>query len=122
MVSAKVNKRKTVRKRIIRNILIGLGVIAVFAIGAAGAYFLVPYFLNNNQPTENIAPSTEPQPEPEPVVVLPDRIDFQPVVDSWAGSVSGNRSVLIYDLDRDEIVGEYNPKERYNTEIGRAHV
>ncbi|MBR2766873.1 serine hydrolase [Candidatus Saccharibacteria bacterium] len=115
MVSAKANKRKTVRKRIFRNILIGLGVIAVFAIGAAGAYFLVPCFVNNNQPTENIAPSTEPQPEPEPTVVLPDRIDFQPVVDSWAQGVSGNRSVLIYDLDRDEVVGEYNPKESYNT-------
>ena len=115
MVSAKANKRKTVRKRIIRNILIGLGVIAVFAIGAAGAYFLVSYFLNNNQPTESITPSAEPQPEPEPTVVLPDRIDFQPVVDSWAGSVSGNRSVLIYDLDRSEVVGEYNSRENYNT-------
>lgn len=43
------------------------------------------------------------------------KVDFQPVVDEWAASVGGNRSVLIYDLERDEVVGEYNPKEDYGT-------
>lgn len=51
--------------------------------------------------------------EMEPV--LPERIDFQGLVDEWVDSVGGNRSVLIYDLERDEIVGSYNPDESYNT-------
>lgn len=36
------------------------------------------------------------------------RVDFQPVVDSWVASVGGTKAVLIYDLDLDEVVGEYN--------------
>lgn len=43
------------------------------------------------------------------------KVDFQPVVDDWVGSVKGNRSVLIYDLDNEEVVGQYNAKEAYNT-------
>lgn len=46
---------------------------------------------------------------------LPEKIDFQEVVETWAGSVGGNRSVLIYDLDRGETVGSYNPLEDYGT-------
>ena len=41
-------------------------------------------------------------------------VDFQPIVDEWAGSLRGNRSVLIYDLDTDEIVGSFNPDEFYS--------
>ena len=44
-----------------------------------------------------------------------EEINFQPVVDKWAASVKGNRSVLIYDLDLDKTVGEYNIKEPYST-------
>ena len=42
-------------------------------------------------------------------------INFQPVIDNWINSTSGIRSVLIYDLDRDEMVGAYNPDLSYNT-------
>ena len=42
-------------------------------------------------------------------------INFQPVIDNWINSTSGIRSVLIYDLDRDEMVGTYNPDLSYNT-------
>lgn len=52
---------------------------------------------------------------PEITEVKPEKIDFQPVVDEWVKSVSGNKSVLIYDLDRDELAGSYNTKEDYNT-------
>ena len=41
-------------------------------------------------------------------------INFQPVIDNWINSTSGIRSVLIYDLDRDEMVGAYNPDLSYN--------
>lgn len=44
-----------------------------------------------------------------------EKIDFQPVVDAWASSTGGEKSVYIYDLDRDEIVGDYNSSAQYNT-------
>ncbi len=42
-------------------------------------------------------------------------IDFQSVIDEWIKTVSGNKSVLIYDLDLDKAVGSYNLEEDYNT-------
>lgn len=47
--------------------------------------------------------------------VKPEKIDFQPVVNEWVKSVGGTKSVLIYDLDRDEVAGSYNTEENYNT-------
>lgn len=49
-------------------------------------------------------PVEEPKPEP---------VDFQGVVDEWVASVGGNKSVVIYDLDREEISAEYNTGEDY---------
>jgi len=48
-------------------------------------------------------------------VVLPEKIDLQPVVNEWISSISGRASVMIYDLDRNEIIGEYNSTELFNT-------
>lgn len=42
-------------------------------------------------------------------------VDFQSVVDSWVQSVSGNRSVYIYDLNLDKLAGSYNVSEDYGT-------
>lgn len=53
-------------------------------------------------------------PESEPVKTIKE-INFQTVVENWAKSVNGNRSVLIYDLDLNKVVGEYNTGENYNT-------
>lgn len=50
----------------------------------------------------------------EPEAILKE-VDFQPVVDTWVKTVGGNKSILIYDLDLDKVVGEYNIKENYNT-------
>ncbi len=69
----------------------------------------------NDKNDEDASIQTEPLPEPEPTNVIPEKIDFQPLVESWASSVGGNRSVLVYDLDREELVGSYNPDESYNT-------
>lgn len=44
-----------------------------------------------------------------------EKIDFQPLVDEWVKSAGGNKSVLIYDLDRDEVAGSHNTEENYNT-------
>lgn len=46
---------------------------------------------------------------------LPAKIDFQSVIESWAAEAGGKKSVVIYDLDRDEAVGEYNADATYNT-------
>ena len=45
--------------------------------------------------------------------LMPDKIDFQSTVDEWAKTITGSRSVLIYDLDRDEVAGAYNSSENY---------
>lgn len=45
---------------------------------------------------------------------LPVKVDFQSVVDAWVRSVGGNKSVVIYDLEREEVVGAYNTKTTYN--------
>lgn len=46
---------------------------------------------------------------------LPARVDFQGTVDMWAEGVDGEKSVLIYDIERDEMVGQYNADAQYNT-------
>ncbi|MBR3169357.1 serine hydrolase [Candidatus Saccharibacteria bacterium] len=45
--------------------------------------------------------------------ILP--IDFQPIIDKWAGGLKGTATVLIYDLDLDRKTAEYNIAENYNT-------
>ena len=45
----------------------------------------------------------------------PEKIDFQPVVDAWVNSTSGDKSVVIYDLDLDEVVGSYNAEASFGT-------
>ena len=135
MASKKANKRKTVNTRTTRSsskkasksdshshafrntILIITATILTILI-AIGVFFVLKYYFYDNKLDVDgsngvIEPTSEP--EKKEAVILPDRIDFQPVVDSWANTINGNRSVLIYDLERDEVVGEYNSTESYNT-------
>lgn len=42
-------------------------------------------------------------------------VDLQPTVDEWAASTGGTRSVLIYDLDAEQIAASYNPNQQYST-------
>lgn len=58
--------------------------------------------------------SQEPETPPEPEITLKE-VDFQPVIDAWANTVSGNKSILIYDLDLDKENASYNVAENYNT-------
>lgn len=62
--------------------------------------------------SEEPKPPEEPE-EPEAPKLI--EIDFQPVVDSWLSTTGGNRSVMVYDLDLQKIVGSYNATENYNT-------
>lgn len=43
------------------------------------------------------------------------RVDFQPLVNSWVSSVGGKKGVMIYDLMAGEVVGEYNVDEKFAT-------
>ncbi len=105
-------KKKGKTKKIILLFLLGI----LTALIAVGIGFLIRNFIQNQPIPEEDVEIDEPVViEEEEKKVLPERIDFQPLVDEWAESVSGNRSVLIYDLERDEIVGSYNPDESYNT-------
>lgn len=65
-------------------------------------------------PAEPEEPETPiyPEPEVEPTYT---KFDFQPVIDQFINSTTGNRSVIVYDVERDEIAGEYNPAQAYNT-------
>jgi len=56
---------------------------------------------------------TEAPPDIEPV--LPEAVSFQPTIDEWVKTVGGDKSILIYDLNRNEIAGEYNTAEKYST-------
>jgi hypothetical protein len=41
--------------------------------------------------------------------------NFQPAIDTFVQNTTGNRSVLIYDIERKENVGSYNVTEAYGT-------
>ena len=112
MVSGKTTKRKTL-------MIFGIiGCFLIVAFSVFGILFVVNHGWQSDEPPvpdEPDAPVEPVEPKPEPEPVKPDLIDFQPVVDEWASSVSGNRSVIVYDLERDEMVGSYNTEEDYNT-------
>lgn len=61
---------------------------------------------------ENTEDSEDLELEEEPEILM---VDFQSVIDDWTKTVGGNKSVLVYDLDLDKLVGAYNPEETYNT-------
>ncbi|MBO4813288.1 serine hydrolase [Candidatus Saccharibacteria bacterium] len=113
MVSKSPNQHKTVKTNIV--LLVSLLFIFVFA-GALISCYIIKGINDNTSPDPDTSIyEAEPEPEPEPEPVLPPAISFQTVIDDWANSVGGPKSVIIYDLDRDEIVGEFNPDESYNT-------
>lgn len=113
MVLKSADKRETVTGRILFVVLLGI-MVATFT---AVMLFLVKAL--GEEPVNEVvveeAAEDVVEPEPEPEVVLPEKVDFQPVVDEWAASVGGNRSVMIYDLERDELAGVYNEDESYQT-------
>lgn len=64
--------------------------------------------------SENTPVTEVPSESETGVEELPDAVTaWQGVVEKWAASVSGNKSVLIYDLDREEVAASYNTSEKY---------
>lgn len=120
MVYRKIDKRKAVnRTRDKSSFIIFLALLGLFVM----SFTLIIFCLASpNSDTEDVAqldteesasvPSAETEVEEEKEI---EKIDFQPIVDEWADSMGGNKSVLIYDLDRDEVAAEYNTEEYYNT-------
>lgn len=121
MVYRKIDKRKAVNRvtRDKSSLVVFLTLLGLFVM----SFTLIIFCLASpNSDTEDVAqldteesasvPSAETEVEEEKEI---EKIDFQPIVDEWADSIGGNKSVLIYDLDRDEIVAEYNTEEYYNT-------
>lgn len=111
---AETDKRKALKTQLL--IIIPLSVIflaAIVCILLISFFYKGPSYSNNDS-TSVIPLDTEII---EDVDELPDiqPIDFQPIVDEWVQSVKGNRSVLIYDVELDELVASYNPTENYNT-------
>ena len=113
MVYRKTNERKTIIEKSNLFILISLLGILVATCTLVGIILINDFS----------------KPEPEPVNLEPESIiteevdlepsypliDFQPVVDDFVRNNSGNKSIVIFDLENNETVGVYNPDETYNT-------
>lgn len=98
-----------------RFILISLIFVLTATVAICGMYIIKGLTTEQPAKSEDTSVKPEPEPEPEPEPVLPDAINFQSVVDNFINSTSGNRSVIVYDLERNELAGEYNTTEDYNT-------
>lgn len=114
MVAYEASKRKTLTDSFSgKYLFLGL----IFCLAATTILVVLSIISGLNAPKPCSEPEEEPTPvlpetEPEPEYQA---IDFQPVVDQFVNSTTGNRSVLIYDVERDEMVGQYNPTEDYGT-------
>ena len=120
MVLRPANKSATVGKSDTESTVLMVVLLAILtATATLVLYYLVAGLRENNTTiTENIVIDEADESayvSPEITEIEPEKIDFQPVVDEWINLVGGNKSVLIYDLDRDEIVGSYNTTKRYDT-------
>lgn len=119
MVPEQTSERTSVKpKKIPEKILVPLLYILIIGTFIL-ACFLIKYYKNigdwmseNSQipVTEEISVSEE-----NTEVAQVKEIDFQPIIDDWASSTGGKKSVLIYDLENGKTVGAYNTNESYST-------
>lgn len=108
-----------------KSVLVVSFAVGILLIGACvfGITYSICKILENNRSESAVEPdedssgsSDDPAKEPEEPEKPPIKeVDFQPVIDNWVKTVGGNRSVLVYDLNLNKIVGSYNSKENYNT-------
>ncbi len=128
MVSGKTNKSKTIKsssriknntKNKSKSTFKFFVCLILISIAIAGIVFLTLSFLFRDNSKmrlddENTFEETDKR-TGEEIVNLPNVINFQSVIDNWSRTTGGSKSVLVYDLDRDEMVGEYNSDEAYLT-------
>lgn len=115
MVHRKTDECATVIKK--TNLFVLASLLGVLVAVSTLVGILVVRGLISSQP----APSS---PNPEPEVINPEEetedeeyslIDFQPIVDDFVNSTSGKRGVIVYDLENEQIVGEYDSTSVHNT-------
>ncbi len=117
--SAKASKRS--RKPSAETVLLFTFLLLVIIIGGLTAKLLNEQTESAEQ-VDTSAEATEVEPNSSASEIadetsekLPEKIDFQDIIDTWAAKTSGKKSVLIYDLEREEVVGEYDADHNYNT-------
>lgn len=120
MVPKQINGRKTVKKLDTepRALMVILLAILTASLTLVIYYFVMELKEESTSVPENITileDEAGAQQSSEKTEVEIEKINFQPIIDKWVNSAGGNKSVLIYDLDRDEMAGEYNATEKYNT-------
>lgn len=82
---------------------------------ALTTFYIFRFFTSPSEPKSDLsAPLSSPTPTPQESQ-LPPLINFQPTVDAWANSISGNKSVIIYDLDLNQTVASLNPTKNFST-------
>lgn len=109
---------KKLKKLVLVSILI-----VIFLIAAMGSFLVLKAIFGGNASDDPISKeeSTEESTnaiddkEPEENETKIVEINFQPVIDKWVKTVDGNKSILIYDLNLNKIVGSYNVEEDYGT-------
>ena len=119
MVYSEANQRKTVAREGSESRIVLVALIVIFVVtGLFIVYYLVAGMIDD---TDNIIENNIITNEesayvlPEKTEVEPKKIDFQTVADNWAKNIEGDKGVLIYDLDRDEVVAEYNSNRSFAT-------
>ena len=119
MVYRKINQRKTIVHEGSESRIVLVALIVIFVVtGLFIVYYLVAGMIDD---TDNIIENNIITNEesayvpPEKTEVEPKKIDFQTIVDNWVKNIDGDKGVLIYDLDRDEMVAEYNSNRSFAT-------
>ncbi len=116
MVAHETPKRKTVSNFSSKYVLFGLIFCLAFAVVLVGIYIIYGLTKGDEESPVEDFPEIHPSYTPEDFEPkLPDAINFQLTIDSFVNSTTGNRSVIVYDVERDEIAGSYNTEEPYNT-------
>ena len=119
MVYEEIDKCKAIVREGSDSRIILIALIVIFVVtGLFVVYYLVSGIVDSaNVITKNntILDEESAYVLPEKTEVEPKKIDFQTMVDNWAKNIDGNKGVLIYDLDRNEVVAEYNPNQSFAT-------
>ncbi len=133
MANRKINQRQAVksnqgeatrsRKRRVsgKAIIFRVGCVLVLAIIAIVTAVLVVKALDGFGGNEVAVDNSEAGAEDSSEITeledekMPAPVDFQSVINEWVEDIGGNKSIIIYDLERDEYAGKYNTTEDYGT-------
>lgn len=94
-----------------KKLFIGAVVVAIMLFGL-GLYIVFTPHTATSPASDDENRQTNPAEEavPEPSYPL---IDVQPIIDTWIAKQSGSASIVVYDLQNNQIIGEHNKSEVY---------